>query len=55
MNAYPAFWHHVGIVQPDEQEALAQMSLFGLGGVPRIRAAMVGAVHIYQSRAWISD
>ena len=29
MNAYPAL-HHVGIVQPDEQEALAQMSLLGL-------------------------
>jgi len=29
MNAYPAL-HHVGIVQPDETEALAQMSLLGL-------------------------
>jgi methylmalonyl-CoA/ethylmalonyl-CoA epimerase len=45
MNVHPAL-HHVGIVQPDENEALAQMSLFGLeeeyrGFVPRWSALCI--------------
>ena len=47
MNFRP-FLHHVGIVQPNESEALQQISLLGLDEqYEDFRASMVSALYIH--------
>ena len=40
--------HHVGIVQPSEADALTLMALMGLKELSRLRAEVVGALHLHQ-------